>query len=165
MDTKSRFVFCLYGCAGLCFDAIVSISSFLRRLMPPLRSSILLSRNDPINRRDPVRWNVILFNLPVLLLPLPNHETCFSISDLSSSVICPDFNAFEREFAAYSDLIRWNLPSSVVGAFRGFARFFAFLLVTSIRVAPVLLNFLSAGILTEEQNARDGIRTQELFQN
>jgi len=42
-------------------------------------------------------------------------------------VICPDFNAFERELAAYSDLIRWNLPSSGVGALVGLARFFILL--------------------------------------
>jgi hypothetical protein len=80
-------------------------------------------------------------------------------------VINPDFNASERELSGYSDLMRWNLPSSWVGAIRGFVRIFAFLPVTSIRVAPVLLNFISAGILTEEQNARDGIRTQELLRD
>jgi len=54
---------------------------------------------------------VILFNFPGLMLLLPNHATCFSISNLSSCVICPDLNAPERELSAYTDFIRWNLLS------------------------------------------------------
>jgi hypothetical protein len=42
-------------------------------------------------------------------------------------MICPDFNAFEREFTAYSDFIRWNFPSSGVGALIGLVRFFLLL--------------------------------------
>ena len=90
-------------------------------------------------------------------IPRANHATCFSIRNLSSSVICPDSNALVREFLAYAGLMRWNFPVAGVGAFRGFARVVTFLPVTSCRVVQVLFNFLSAGILTGEQNARDGI--------
>jgi len=55
-----------------------------------------------------------------------NKATCFSIRNLSSSVICPDFNTFERKFARYIDVIGWNFPSDGVGALIGFARFLLF---------------------------------------
>jgi len=83
-----------------------------------------------------------------ITIVLGNHTMLFLIRKLSSLVICPDSERFRKRI--WGELCT-EIEFAIIWSryFLEVARFFL-LLDTSIRVAHVLLNFLSVGNPTEE---------------